>query len=338
MRVVLLFGGRSAEHDVSLVSADYVRGVLQRSGHHVIPVRIDKGGSWSTEGAGIFIETGKTPWRMKRGGEALRFDLVFPVLHGPFGEDGTVQGLCEMAGWACAGAGVMTSSAAMNKVTAKEMADYHSIPVMPWKTLTAEVFSKGKVPADLEYPLFVKPAGMGSSVGITRVSSHEELSAALDTAFRYDDLVLLEQAMLNAREIEVALLSRGCRVSSSVAGEVVPGLEWYDYRAKYHCDESRLLIPAPIPKELSSAIRRDAEKVFRILRGSGFARADFLLDREGAYRFNEINTIPGFTEISMFPKLWKASGVDPEELMNIIIEEALNAWKRKKGMELEHHR
>ncbi|MBD3277635.1 MAG: D-alanine--D-alanine ligase A, partial [Candidatus Aegiribacteria sp.] len=232
MRVVLLFGGRSAEHDVSIVSSDYVREVLHRCGHDVIPVRIHKDGSWSGEETRVSIDTGNTPWRLMIGGEELDFDIVFPVLHGPFGEDGTLQGLCAMAGWPCTGADVMTSSMAMNKVTAKEIADYHHIPVMPWETLTAEDFRKDETPSDLDYPLFVKPAGMGSSVGITMVASPEELSSALNTAFRYDDLVLLEKAMHNAREIEVALLSEGEMISSSVAGEVVPGLEWYDYRAK----------------------------------------------------------------------------------------------------------
>lgn len=336
MRIVLLFGGRSAEHDVSLVSADYVRGILQGSGHEVIPVLIDRDGSWSTEGDRISLDSEYSPWRMKSGGGSIGFDLVFPVLHGPFGEDGTVQGLCSMAGWACAGAGVMTSSIAMNKVASKEIAAYRNIPVMPWKTLTAEDPLNCEAASNFQYPIFVKPAGMGSSVGITRVGSPKELVFALKLAFEYDDLVLLEPAMKNAREIEVALLSEGGEVSSSVAGEVVPGLEWYDYRAKYNCDDSRLLIPASIPKELSKAIRRDAEKVFTALRGSGYARADFLLDRKGSYCFNEINTIPGFTEISMFPKLWKASGVEPEELMERIMDEALREWKLRTAMKLEH--
>jgi D-alanine-D-alanine ligase len=323
MKVLLLFGGRSAEHEVSEVSAGFVGGVLEESGHVTIRVRIGTDGSWYFEGEQLFMEIGRPVWKLLSGEIELEFDVVFPVLHGPYGEDGTLQGLCMMAGWPFAGADVMSSSAAMNKITAKELASSRAIPVLPWKS-----FSRWDPPgepdvADLGYPLFVKPARMGSSVGVSRVDSPNDLGIAIDKAFSYDSLILVEKGLDRAREIEVALLSAGGTVESSIPGEIVPGLTWYDYAAKYRDAGSRLLIPAQLSDDETSAVRRMAEESFGMLFGSGFARADFLLSRDGKFFFNEINTIPGFTEISMFPKLWRASGREPAEVMETILQEAL---------------
>lgn len=324
MRVLLLFGGMSAEHEVSLVSADFVGNVLRSGGHETVSVRIDRTGSWRLKEEYLEIHAGHPVWKLAAGSRRIAFDVVFPVLHGPFGEDGTVQGLCMMAGWPFTGAGVMASSLAMNKIATKELAEAHGLPVLPWRS-----FRRGSPPSkdsigELGWPVFVKPARMGSSVGISRVDSPEGLKEALDLALRYDSLILVEKGLEGAREIEVALLSEGGEVSSSVPGEVVPGLEWYDYEAKYSCTESRLLIPAPIPGRMSERFRRCAEISFGMMSGSGFARSDFLLGPGGDFYFNEINTIPGFTEISMFPKLWKATGVTPEALMERILKEAMN--------------
>lgn len=324
MRVLLLFGGMSAEHEVSLVSADFVGNVLRSSGHETVSVRIERDGSWRLNEEPLEIQTGHPVWELAAGSRRVAFDVVFPVLHGPFGEDGTVQGLCMMAGWPFTGAGVMTSSLAMNKIASKELAEAHGLPVLPWRS-----YRRGSPPDpdsvdELGWPVFVKPARMGSSVGISRVDGPEGLNEAVGLALRYDSLILVEKGLKEAREIEVALLSEGGEVSSSIPGEVVPGLEWYDYQAKYSCAESRLLIPAPINGGLCEKIRCCAERSFSMMAGSGFARSDFLLGPRGEYYFNEINTIPGFTEISMFPKLWKATGVTPEILMERILKEAMN--------------
>jgi len=329
MRVLVLLGGRSAEHEVSLVSAGFVRRVLEGAGHETVPVMIGTDGQWTLNGEGLTFHVTSSPWRIFRGGEEIPFDVVFPVLHGPLGEDGTLQGLCRMADWPFTGAGVMTSSVAMNKITTKELAVSGGIPVLPWKGFRKPVRPDDASLEELGFPLFVKPSRMGSSVGVSRVSDPQELEAAVREAYLYDDLIIVEKGMEPAREIEVALLSENGTVSSSVPGEIVPGKEWYDYRAKYHCPGSRLLIPAPVPESLSVKVREMAEESFRILGGEGFARADFLLDSRGSCFFNEINTIPGFTEISMFPKLWKATGVQPEELLERILSEALRRYRER---------
>ncbi|MCD4776231.1 MAG: D-alanine--D-alanine ligase [Candidatus Aegiribacteria sp.] len=328
MKILQLSGGKSAEREISLVSAAFVRNVLEESGHEVIPVEISIDGRWSLEGAFLEIKTGHSVWKLLRNGSEITFDAIFPVLHGPFGEDGTVQGLCGMAGWPCAGADVMTSALAMNKITTKELVSSRDIPVLPWKSYTIQSPPSPESLPPLLYPVFVKPARMGSSVGISRVDSPETLQDAADLAFRFDNLILIENGLENAREIEVALLSESGTISSSVAGEILPGHEWYDFSAKYNCEGSELLIPAPIPDTLSNKIRSCAENCFALLQGSGFARADFLLDEDGKFYFNEINTIPGFTEISMFPKLWNASGVSPSEVINRILDEAVRYHRR----------
>lgn len=331
MKVLLLYGGRSAEHDVSLVSAGFVREVLCNSGHEVIMVLIGRDGGWRLEEDAITVSADGTPWELRSGSERISFDIVFPVLHGPMGEDGTLQGLCMMAGWPFAGAGVMTSSMAMNKVTAKLMAGTCGLPVLPWTFFEEGCEPDMEAVSTLGYPVFVKPARMGSSVGISRVDAPVELRAAVELARRHDGLVLVEKGMVRAREIEVALLAEEGRVSSSIPGEIVPGLEWYDYEAKYNCPGSRLLIPAPIPDGLAEKVRSMAETSFSMLSGSGFARADFLLDSSGNLYFNEINTIPGFTGISMFPKLWEASGVPVPEVLERIIGEAIRRHSRLGG-------
>jgi D-alanine-D-alanine ligase len=330
MKILLLSGGKSAEREVSILSAAFVQSVLEESDHEVIHVNIDIHGQWSLEDASLLIHTGHPVWKLFRGDSRIAFDVVFPVLHGPWGEDGSVQGLCMIAGWPCAGADIMTSAIAMNKITTKELVSFRGVPVVPWKTFTVQSPPEPEALASMRYPLFVKPARMGSSVGISRVDSPEMLQEAAEMAFRFDSLILIENGIENAREIEVALLAESGRVSSSVTGEIVPGRQWYDYEAKYNCEESKLLIPAPISETLSAEIRSCAEECFSILGGNGFARADFLLERDGNYYFNELNTIPGFTEISMFARLWNATGVNSEEVMNRILKEAFRNYAQSK--------
>ncbi len=323
MKILLLSGGKSAEREVSIVSAACVRSVLENSGHEVIQVEITPDGIWTLNGSSVHLNTGYPVWKLMLNNSIISFDLVFPVLHGPWGEDGSVQGLCMMAGWPFTGTDVMTSAIAMNKIASKELIASRGIPVVPWKSFSVHSPPTPGTLTPLEYPVFVKPARMGSSVGISKVDSKAMLQDAAELAFRYDSLILIENAIPLAREIEVALLSESGEVSSSVAGEIIPGLQWYDYEAKYNCDKSELLIPAPVSDVISSEIRSCAEECFRLLNGSGYARADFLLDSSGKYYFNEINTIPGFTDISMFPKLWEATGIDSSQLIKRILDEAL---------------
>lgn len=339
MKILLLFGGKSAEREVSIVSASFVQSTLEESGHEVIPVDIDIDGQWSIEDTSLLIHTGHPVWNLFRGDHRIDFDIVFPVLHGPWGEDGSVQGLCMMAGWPCAGADVLTSAAAMNKIIMKELVSSRGISVLPWKSFTVQSPPTPEALASMRYPVFVKPARMGSSIGISKVDSPEMLQEAAEMAFRYDNLILIEIGIEKAREIEVALLSESGTVSSSVVGEILPGRQWYDYTAKYKCEESKLLIPAPIPETLSAEIRSCAEECFSIINGSGFARADFLLDNNGKYYFNELNTIPGFTDISMFPMLWNATGLSPSIVMNRILKEAVrnNSRTEKAQGKSEQH-
>ncbi len=328
MKIMLLSGGRSAEHDVSVQSTLFVRSVLEKSGHEIVSVEISRDGEWILDRSPITLNAGHPVWKLFIDETEIEFDLVFPVLHGPWGEDGSIQGLCEIAGWPYTGADIMTSSLAMNKVTTKRLVSSEGIPVVPWKS-----FSKDSPPShneleSLQYPLFVKPARMGSSVGISKIDSPEQLQDALALAFRYDSLILIENGLIDAREIEIALLSESGTVLSSVPGEIIPGLEWYDYTAKYDCDDSKYFIPAPLSDKMSTRIRVIAEKVFSLLEGSGFARADFLLTPNGEVYFNEINTIPGFTEISMFSKLWEASGKSSSEIMDLILAEAMRKYSK----------
>jgi len=333
MRVLLLSGGRSAEHEVSLDSGSFVRGVLTRSGHEVTSVLLEKGGGWRLDdGRPLTVDVSAFPWTLRTPEDPVPFDLVFPVLHGPWGEDGTVQGLCGLAGWPCAGAGVMTSAVAMNKAASKRLAAAAGIPVLPWMSFTSSLPPSAADLEPLGFPLFVKPARMGSSVGISRVPGALELPAALEEAFRWDGLVIVEKGLVSPREIEVSLLGEATGVSSSVPGEVVPGMEWYTYQAKYACTDSRLLIPAPLPDGTAERVRGFAEACFMAMDGRGFARADFLLDRSGDVYFNEINTIPGFTAISMFAKLWEATGVPPDELLARIMADALLRHSRREAV------
>jgi D-alanine-D-alanine ligase len=329
VKVLLLSGGRSAEHDVSLVSGGFVGDVLSGSGHAVTGVILDRDGSWRLEdGPPLSIDASALPWKLRGMDGPLAFDVVFPVLHGPWGEDGTVQGLCSLAGWPCAGAGVMTSSVAMNKAATKRLVSGAGIPVLPWRSFTLANPPTARDLAPLGYPLFVKPSRMGSSVGISRVADAAGLPQALEEAFRYDRLILVEKGLESPREIEVSLLGEFTGISTSVPGEVVPGMEWYTYEAKYDCPDSRLLIPAPVPETTAGLAREYAGECFRSMDGRGFARADFLLDGEGMLYFNEINTIPGFTAISMFAKLWAASGVPPEKLLSRILDDAVQRFSQ----------
>ncbi|HQZ20906.1 MAG TPA: D-alanine--D-alanine ligase family protein [Thermoflexales bacterium] len=317
LRVAVLYGGKSGEHEVSLMSAGCVMEELDAERYEITPVFINKAGEWAI------------PMEQLR-----EFDVVFPVLHGPNGEDGTVQGLLTVMGVPFVGAGVVGSAVAMDKVVFKDVMRANGLPVAPsvvvrrheWQT-GADAIRK-KVATDIGYPCFAKPANMGSSVGITKVHAADELDAAIDEAFKWDRKILLEWAVPRARELEVSVLGND-ELKASIVGEIVPNREFYTYAAKYLDkgeDESKLLMPAPIPEPLSALIREVAAEVATLADVRGMARVDFLLDGDANEIYiNEINTIPGFTTISMYPKLWIESGMTYAGLLDTLIELAMES-------------
>ncbi len=336
MRVGVVFGGRSAEHEVSIMSARYVAEMTARLGHEIDLMAIDRWGRWwFDDAARAMLEEGPdvvpppespvTPSERIPPIERLAaVDIVFPVLHGPFGEDGTIQGLLDVAGIPYVGSGVTGSAVGMDKAVAKQVFRAAGLPVLPYLVVDRGEVERypaavvARVEGVLSYPVFVKPANLGSSVGVSKVERGDDLIPALQEAGRYDVKLLVEQG-IPAREIEVSVLGN-TRPEASVVGEVVPGKEWYDYEAKYEHEGTRLVIPAPIAPEQAAAVQKMACTAFRAADAAGLARVDFLMHREtGQIYINEINTMPGFTRMSMYPRLWAASGVSGEELVARLI-------------------
>lgn len=346
IRVGVIFGGRSGEHEISLASARSVMRVLDREKYEIVPIGITHEGRWLTggdpmamlmsgNGQGRGLLPAATPDRGRElvpgatGSSFPQLDVVFPVLHGPYGEDGTIQGLLELANVAYVGCGVLASSLAMDKIASKQIFLAHGLPVTPfqavrrgsWEATPDRVIAA--VEAHLRYPVFVKPANLGSSIGINKAHDQPELRAALNEAARYDRRLLVEQAVPQAREIECSVLGNDEPIVS-VPGEIVPCNTFYDYAAKYLDGRSQLLIPAPIAAETAAMARRLALQAFRALDGAGLARVDFLVEgTTGKLYLSEVNTMPGFTSISMYPRLWEASGIPYPELCDRLIELAL---------------
>ncbi|MBM4461451.1 MAG: D-alanine--D-alanine ligase [Chloroflexi bacterium] len=350
-RVAVIFGGRSGEHEVSLASARSVMAAIDHSKYQVIPVGITRTGRWLTAGdplallsagaadppadepvVGLTTTPSAAGRELVPGATGARFpqvDVVFPVLHGPFGEDGTVQGLLELAGAPYVGCGVLASSLAMDKIAARAAFAAHGLPQVDYRAVKRSDWEARPdtvltiLEAGLSYPMFVKPANLGSSIGVSKARDREGLRAALDEAARYDRRLLVEEAVPHAREIECSVLGND-RPIASVPGEVVPNNEYYDYAAKYIDGQSQLLIPAPIPAEAAARVRELAVQAFMAVDGAGLARVDFLMNGEtGELFLNELNTLPGFTAISMYPKLWEASGIPYPELLDRLIELAV---------------
>jgi D-alanine-D-alanine ligase len=362
-RVVVLFGGRSAEHEVSVISARSVIDALDPQRYEVVPIGVTKEGRWVLLPAGpAALEAGAAPGELAAvgaasgreialdqepgahalvapGGERTEIDVVFPVMHGPYGEDGSIQGFLEMTGVPYVGAGVLGSALGMDKGVQKTLFAAAGIPVVEHEVVHERDWAEDprRVEAradDLGYPLFVKPAGLGSSVGITRVEAAGGLSGAMEEAFGYGRKAVLERALEGAREIECAVLGNDDPVAS-VAGEIAPrGHAFYDYEAKY-LDEhgAELTIPADLEPERLEEIQRLAVAAFRAIDGAGMARVDFFIARDGRVFLNEVNTIPGFTGISMYPKLWEASGLPYPELVDRLVELAIERHdlERKRG-------
>jgi D-alanine-D-alanine ligase len=387
LRVGVLFGGRSGEHEVSLLSAASVLKAIDRTRYEVVPIGITKQGRWVVSGdaerllAGDFPDTGTLragdpqhtapaallakgqgvivpPMPAAGGGrggslvpfereassispaqEVLQLDVVFPVLHGTFGEDGTMQGLFELAGLAYVGSGVLGSATGMDKEVMKRLFLAAGLPITKHVTFLRREWEKSprkiiaRLESELKYPLFVKPANLGSSVGISKAHDRKELGPAIELAAGFDRKIVVEQAvggrgnrttMGKARELEVAVLGNDEPIAS-VVGEIVPGKEFYDYEAKYLSEGSQAIIPAKLTKQQSKQVQAMALDAFRACDCAGLARVDFLLEAgdSGRLYLNEINTMPGFTSISMYPKLWEASGVKYRDLISRLIELAL---------------
>jgi D-alanine-D-alanine ligase len=331
--VALIFGGRSAEHEISLLSALAIHSNLDRKKYAVRSIYISRDGRWrivrapsrnaeELRGGG---GSGFLPWQRTESRSGLMADIYFPVLHGPFGEDGTIQGLLEMAGVPFVGAGVLSSAAGMDKATAKSLFAAAGLPVGPHMVILENQWRAGRsivlrlIRENLELPLFVKPSNLGSSIGITKVKAWARTAAAVDEAFRYDRKILVEKAV-SGRELECSVLGNDTP-EASLPGEIIPSREFYDYRDKYLEGKTGFVIPAELPKKTVREIRNLAIAAFRAVGGAGMARVDFFLESgTGKLIVNEINSIPGFTEISMYPKLWAVSGLSFPRLLDRLIE------------------
>jgi D-alanine-D-alanine ligase len=382
LRVGIIYGGRSGEHEVSVASAAAIFKHLARDRYEPIPIRIEKDGRWTIAdrppavlAAGEVIEQARlqgahsvrpgrsahmlaypsdeplltidrTRARELQGTEShenahvtgLSLDVVFPILHGPYGEDGTVQGLLELANIPYVGAGVLGSAVGMDKAVMKVVFAAAGLPLAPYRVLLHYEWAHhreamaGGIGEALGYPLFIKPANLGSSVGISKAKDPLSLKSAIEFAFEFDRKVVIEQAVADAREIECAVLGND-EPEASVAGEIVPSREFYDYEAKYLDAGPEPIIPADLTREQHDAIRSMAVAAFRAVDAAGMARVDFLLERHGGRVFvNEINTIPGFTTISMFAKLWNASGVSYTALLDRLIHLAIERHAGKQRL------
>jgi D-alanine-D-alanine ligase len=366
-----VYGGRSGEHEVSIASAASVFANLDRAKYDPIAIRVEKDGRWllsdrppSAPSAADVIDQMRDASRVRNGREVilpprpgddtlilvdrrpvagedsvavltgLGLDVIFPVLHGPYGEDGTMQGLLDLAGIAYVGCGVLASAVGMDKAVTKVLFQSAGLAVAPWVVVRDAAWrtDRGGVVRQIEdtltYPLFVKPANLGSSVGISKVKTRDDLAAAVELALTFDPKVVVETGITNAREIECAVLGNDV-ADASVPGEIIPDGEFYDYDAKYLRSGSRTEVPASLPPAIAAEVQRQSLVAFQAIEGTGLARVDFFLSGRETLVINEINTMPGFTTISMYPKLWNASGIDYASLIDRLISLALDRHARQ---------
>lgn len=362
IRVGVLFGGRSAEHEVSLVSAASIIAALDKEKYEVFPIGITPEGRWISTPDALSLLKGKAsldnlpehlilPDPRRRGlvsindyskRETQGIDVVFPVIHGTFGEDGTVQGLFDLADVPYVGAGVLGSAVGMDKVIQKQILETAKIRVAAGISFLAPEFERdqqklvSRIEQELQYPCFVKPANMGSSVGISKAHDRQQLIDAVALAAQYDRKILVEKSVENAREIEVSVLGND-DPKASVPGEILPSNEFYDYDAKYVDGKSRAVIPAKLPTWATKKLQYIACKAFMVLDCAGMARVDFLVQGDGSKIYlNELNTIPGFTSISMFPKLWEASGLPYSQLLDELIRLAIDRHGAKSKLKTKY--
>jgi D-alanine-D-alanine ligase len=376
LRVGVLYGGRSGEHEVSLASAAAVFANLDRARYEPVPIRIEKDGRWAladrpptaVSAAEVIEQARLEAARPSRGGREVHFmarpsaetilsidrrtaragegeavvtglnlDVIFPVLHGPYGEDGTIQGLLELANVPYVGAGVLASAVGMDKAVMKVVFAAAGLPVCPYRVTLRHDWQHDRagMAADLEqalgFPMFVKPANLGSSVGISKARNGAELAVAMDLAGEFDRKIVIEAAVPFAREIECAVLGNDAP-EASVPGEVIPSREFYDYEAKYLDDGSKIIIPAELDAAAAAEVQRLSVAAFKAIDCAGMARVDFLVGKRNTIFLNEVNTIPGFTTISMYSKLWAASGVSYPVLLDRLIALALERHAEKQQL------
>lgn len=352
IRLGLLFGGQSGEHEVSLASATSILRALDREKYEIVPIGITRGGQWlmadvpehllnspqvtlelpeTTEAMLDVTHHGILPVNRRGGidGHEPPLDVVFPVLHGPYGEDGTVQGMLELAGIPYVGAGVFASAASMDKHQMKRLFRDAGLPNVAWYTVKARGWKRGAVEVveeieeALRYPVFVKPCRLGSSVGISKARDREQLEKSIEDALRYDNQVIVEEG-LDAREVEISVLGNDDPIVS-VPGEIVSHREFYDYESKYTEGLADLIIPAPLSRAQTARVQELAVRAFEAVSAEGLARVDFFIRRsDGEVIVNEINTMPGFTKTSMYPKLWEASGIPYGELIDRLVQLAID--------------
>jgi D-alanine-D-alanine ligase len=354
LRVAILFGGKSAEHEVSVISARNIVEAMDQKKYKIVSIGIDKQGRWFfDEGARLLRSSNQTrvefprcrnPTAVLPGATATpivtprgtlgEVDVVFPVLHGPFGEDGTVQGLLKLANLPFVGAGVLGSAVGMDKDVMKRLLRDAEIPIAKFLVFARSEASKinlAAVKRSLGFPFFVKPANLGSSVGISKVSANKQFDSAITEAFRYDNKILIEEN-IPGREIECSVLGNENPIAS-LPGEIITPHDFYSYDAKYLDEKgAQLVIPAALPKKIVKAVQGLALRTFKTLACEGMARVDFFLRDNREIFVNEINTIPGFTQISMYPKLWEASGIPYSKLIDRLIQLALERFRREKSL------
>ena len=340
LKIGVIFGGMSTEHDVSVVSGTSVIKNLNKDKYEIIPIYIDKNGEWFSYDKKIetidILKVGEEPTEISKIENVLQklksVDVVFPVLHGLYGEDGTIQGLFEISQIPYVGCGVLASSVGMDKLICKKVFSQIGLPQVDYTYTNKWEFNINKdqeldkIEEKLNYPIFVKPANLGSSVGISKAINREELLVGIEEALKYDSRIVLEKG-INAREIEVAVIGNE-EVKASIAGEIKPAKDFYDYEDKYINGTSTYDIPANIKAEDMEDIRRMAIEAFKGIDGKGLSRVDFFIDKDSGEIFiNEINTLPGFTNISMYPKMWEATGLEYSKLIDRLIELALDSKK-----------
>lgn len=347
LKLALLFGGRSSEHEVSIMSASSVYQAINQDKYDVYPLAVTKDGRWLSPKISlkaledgeitdqseqvVFIPHPENSTLIGIKGDLniqIKIDLFFPVLHGPFGEDGTIQGLLEMSGVPYVGAGVTASAVGMDKGLMKDLFKVKGLPQGNYRVITRYDLERdieqviSELETTFEYPFFVKPVNLGSSIGVSKVHKREEVPEALEKAALHDRKIIVEE-FIDGRELEISVFGNN-QIEVSIAGEIIPGKEFYDYEAKYITDDAQLLIPAPLEEAQMTEMRSLAIAAYRAIDCQGFARVDFFLERESKkVLLNEINTIPGFTRISMYPKLWEASGLAYSDLVDKLIELAL---------------
>ena len=365
LKVGIIFGGRSGEHEVSFCSASSIIKAIDKGKYTVVPIGITKEGKWiSPQDSELALQSGKIEGkntvillndpsgkalvhignhqRLDKSSVLERLDVIFPVLHGPYGEDGTVQGLLELANIPYVGAEVAASAISMDKDLMKIIFKQKNLPVLKWETIRRKDWQKNKgeilsiLQNKFEYPLFVKPTNLGSSVGITKVHKKEELEKAIDLASSYDRKILIEQGLEEIREIECGVLGND-KPRASVVGEVRPAGEFYDYDSKYIDKGTQLIVPADLPVRISKKVREIALCAFEAIDAAGMARVDFFVTKkDNQIYLNEINTIPGFTSVSMYPRLWEASGISYSDLIDQLIQLALERHQDKKQNKISY--